>query len=185
MGVEVAIVGGVAVGVAVRVGVWDGVKVSGCAGVSVKVGKGMGVVVCVIAGDASEVVSDNAAVDVGSAVSCAAPIGCGAFSGIGVATPVAGALVGVGGCKSRMSIGAGGVAVFGGTRTTVSVAGAVGRATVWLAGGAALHAAKAIHAKRITAASRLQFSSPLSIELSNGRPIKARPIVQACLRRAR
>ena len=163
-GVEVATVVGVAVCVAVRVGVWDGVKV----------GKGTGVAVCVIAVDTGAVFADNAAVDVGSVVSCAAPLGCGETSGRGVATPVAGAVVGVGGCKSRTSIGAGGVAVFGGTNTTVAVAVViVGRAMGRLAGGVVLHAASAIQAQRITAASKLQFSAPLPIEFSNGRPVTA------------
>ena len=173
-GVEVATVVGVAVGVAVRVGVWDGVKVGEGAGVAVSVGKGTGVAVCVIAVDTGAVFADNAAVDVGSVVSCAAPLGCGETSGRGVATPVAGAVVGVGGCKSRTSIGAGGVAVFGGTNTTVAVAVViVGRAMGRLAGGVVLHAASAIQAQRITAASKLQFSAPLPIEFSNGRPVTA------------
>ncbi|MCY3543562.1 MAG: hypothetical protein OXH22_05925 [Chloroflexi bacterium] len=61
-----------------------------------------------------------------------------------------------------MSIGAGGVAVFGGTRTTVAVAacpseiaGVVGRAMGWFAGGVALHAANPIQEKRITAVTRM------------------------------
>ena len=173
-GVEVETAVCVAVGVAVRVGVWDGVKVGEGAGVAVSVGKGTGVAVCVIAVDTGAVFADNAAVDVGSVVSCAAPLGCGETSGRGVATPVAGAVVGVGGCKSRTSIGAGGVAVFGGTNTTVAVAVViVGRAMGRLAGGVVLHAASAIQAQRITAASRLQFSAPLPIEFSNGRPVTA------------
>lgn len=124
--------------------------------------KGAGVDVCVIAVDTAEVVVDNAAVNVGRAVSCGAPLGCGETSGRGVAAPAASGVVGVGGCKSRMSIGAGGVAVFGGMRATVAVAacaseiaGVVGRAMGRLAGGVVLHAANPIQAKRITAVTRL------------------------------
>ena len=91
-GVEVATIGGVAAGVAVRVGVWDGVDIGEGVGVTARVGRGTGVDVCVTAVDAGEVVADKAA----------------------------GAAVGVGGCKSRTSIGAGGVAVFGVMRTTVA-----------------------------------------------------------------
>ncbi|MDE2688324.1 MAG: hypothetical protein OXI16_12625 [Chloroflexota bacterium] len=61
-----------------------------------------------------------------------------------------------------MSIGAGGVTVFGGIRTTVAVsacaseiAGVVGRAMGWFAGGVVLHAANPVQEKRITAVTRM------------------------------
>ena len=117
--------------------------------------KRTGVDVYARAVDTGVMVVDNAAVNVGSAVSCVAPLGCDETSGRGVATPAAGGVVGVGGCKSRRSIGAGGVAVLGGMRMTVAVADAACEAMGWLAGGVVLHAARATQVKRITAASRL------------------------------
>ena len=154
-GVGVATIAGVAVGVAVRVGVWDGVNVGEGAGVAATVVKWTAVDVRVIAVDTGDDAVDNAAVNVGCAISCVAPSDCGEASDGSIATFAGGAVVGVGGCKSRMSIGAGGVAVFGGMGTTVAVAGGSGRAMGWLVCGVVLHAANAIQVKRITAASRL------------------------------